>query len=148
MRRNARKNEDELANCSPYSAITNQTPRKIKAKVMFILEKAMSTLEKVMRTLEKVMLTLEKSMTAREQRYSSILSLASTLDVGVWSRPRPVRFTLSKETRYPLYRKLGGPMCRCERVPKTSSLPGSDPLYTRSFQVTKDIGRSHLQSLF
>jgi hypothetical protein len=31
------------------------------------------------------------------------------LDEGGWSTPRPGRFTPGKETRYPLYRRLGGP---------------------------------------
>ena len=30
-------------------------------------------------------------------------------DKGVWLAPRPGRFTPWKETRYPLYRRLGGP---------------------------------------
>ena len=31
------------------------------------------------------------------------------LDGGEWLTPRPGRFTLGKENRYPLYRRLGGP---------------------------------------
>ena len=52
-----------------------------------------------------------------EYRYSSILSLA----------PRPGRFTPGKETRYPLYKRLSGPQCRCGRVPKISPPPVFDP---------------------
>jgi len=43
-----------------------------------------------------------------EQRYSSTLSLTSALDAGGWSTPRPSRFTPAKESRYQLYRRLGG----------------------------------------
>jgi hypothetical protein len=44
-----------------------------------------------------------------EQRYSSTLSLTLALDEGGWST-RPSRFTPGKETWYPLYRRLGGPV--------------------------------------
>jgi hypothetical protein len=63
----------------------------------------------------------------REYRHSSTLSLTSTLDGVVWLRPRPDRFTPGKETRYPLYTKLGGPQGRSERVQKISPPPGFDP---------------------
>ena len=36
-----------------------------------------------------------------------------------WLTPRPGRFTPRKETRYPLYRRLGGPEGRSGRVRKT-----------------------------
>jgi hypothetical protein len=38
--------------------------------------------------------------------------------------PRPDRFTPGKETRYPLYRRLGGPQGRSGRVRKISPPPG------------------------
>jgi hypothetical protein len=41
--------------------------------------------------------------------------------------PRPGRFTPGKETRYPLYRGLGGPQGQSERVAKISPPPGFDP---------------------
>jgi hypothetical protein len=41
--------------------------------------------------------------------------------------PRPGRFTSGKETRYPLYRRLGGPQGRTGRVQKISPAPGFDP---------------------
>ena len=44
-----------------------------------------------------------------EQMYSSTLSLTPALDGGGWSTPRPGRFIPRKETRYPLYGRLGGP---------------------------------------
>jgi hypothetical protein len=62
-----------------------------------------------------------------ELRYNSTLSLTSALDGGGWSTPRPGRFTLEKETRYPLYRRLGGPQGRSGRVRKTSPPTGFDP---------------------
>ena len=44
-----------------------------------------------------------------------------------WLTPRPGRFTPRKETRYPLYRRLGGPQGRSWRVRKISPPPGFDP---------------------
>ena len=41
-----------------------------------------------------------------EKRYSATLSLTSALYAGGWT-PRPYRFIPGKETRYPLYRRLG-----------------------------------------
>jgi hypothetical protein len=46
---------------------------------------------------------------------------------GGWSTPRPGRFTPGKETRYPFYRRLGGPQARSGRVRKISPLLGFDP---------------------
>jgi len=43
-----------------------------------------------------------------------------------WSAPRNGRFTPGK-IRYPLYRRLGGPQRRCERVRQTSPLQGFNP---------------------
>jgi hypothetical protein len=47
--------------------------------------------------------------------------------MGWWSAPHPGRFTPGKETRYPLYRRLGGPQSRFERVRKILSQPGFNP---------------------
>jgi hypothetical protein len=56
------------------------------------------------------------------------ISLTSALDGGGWSIPRPGRFTPGKETRYPLYRRLGGPQGRSGRVREISlPPPGLDP---------------------
>jgi len=52
----------------------------------------------------------------KEQRYSYILFLSSALDGGERLTPHPGRFTPGKETRYPLYRRLGGPQGRSGRV--------------------------------
>jgi hypothetical protein len=62
-----------------------------------------------------------------EEKSSSTLSLTLELDGGGWLRSRPGHFTNGKETRCPLYRRLGGPQCRSRRVQKTSSPPGFDP---------------------
>jgi hypothetical protein len=45
---------------------------------------------------------------------------------GGWSKPHPGRFTLRKETLYPLYRRLGGPQGRSGRVWKISTPQGFD----------------------
>jgi hypothetical protein len=55
-----------------------------------------------------------------EQRYSSALSVTLALDRGGWSKPSPGRFTPGRETRYPWYRRLGGPKGRSGRVRKIS----------------------------
>jgi hypothetical protein len=52
-------------------------------------------------------------------RYSSILYLPSALDGVGWLTPRFGRFTPGKESRYPLYRRLGGPQGRSGRVRKS-----------------------------
>ena len=55
------------------------------------------------------------------------LSLTAALDGGGWSTPRSGRFTPRKDTRYPLYRSLGGPQGRSGWVRKTSPPSGFDP---------------------
>ena len=59
--------------------------------------------------------------------YSTTLSLTSELDEGGWSTPGQGRFTPGKETRYPLYRRLGWLQGRSGRVRKTSLPPGFNP---------------------
>jgi len=44
-----------------------------------------------------------------------------------WSTPRSARFTPGKETRCPLYRRLGGPQGRSGRMRKIWPPPGFDP---------------------
>ena len=51
----------------------------------------------------------------REYSYSSTLCVTSTLDGGGWLTPRLGRFTPRKDTRYALYRRLGGPLDRSGR---------------------------------
>jgi hypothetical protein len=61
-----------------------------------------------------------------DKRYSSTLSLTSALDWGGWSTSCSGRFTPGM-TRYPFYRKLGGPQGRSGRVRKILPPPGFDP---------------------
>jgi hypothetical protein len=61
-----------------------------------------------------------------EQRYSSTLSLTSTLDEGGWSKPLHAALPPGM-TRYPLYRRLDRPQGRSGRVLKISPPPGFDP---------------------
>jgi hypothetical protein len=58
--------------------------------------------------------------------YSSTLSLTSALDGCEWSTFRPGRSLPPGKTRYPLYRRLGGPQGRSGQVWKMSLLPGFD----------------------
>jgi hypothetical protein len=61
------------------------------------------------------------------KQYSSTLSLTSALDgVGVQSHAPPA--LPPGKTRYPLYRRLGGPHGRSGRLRKISPPPGFDPL--------------------
>jgi hypothetical protein len=67
--------------------------------------------------------TLEQAM--KVQRGSRGIALLSALDWGGWSIPRPGRFTPGKETRCPLYRRLGGLQSRSRQVRKISDMiPG------------------------
>ena len=66
-----------------------------------------------------------------EKRYSPTPSLTSTQYAVGWSTPRPGLFAPRKETRCPLYRRLGRPQGRSGQVRKTSPQPGFDP---RTFQ--------------
>jgi hypothetical protein len=48
-----------------------------------------------------------------KRRYSSYSFLTSALDGGEWSASRPGRaLPRGKDTRYPLYRRVGGPQSR------------------------------------
>jgi hypothetical protein len=58
--------------------------------------------------------------------YSSTLSLTSALDRGGGQHHAPAALPPGK-TRYPLYRRLGGPQGRAGRVRKISPPPGFDP---------------------
>ena len=66
-------------------------------------------------------------MKAQKEIEVWLYSLSSALDGGEWLTPRPGRFTPGKETRYPLYRRLGGPQSLSGRVRKFSLVPGFDP---------------------
>jgi hypothetical protein len=65
--------------------------------------------------------TLEQ--VTRAQKESSASSWTSALNRGGWWTQRPGRFTPGKETRYLLYRGLGGPQGRAERGRKTRPPP-------------------------
>ena len=61
-----------------------------------------------------------------EYRYSySFMTTALEGDEG--SAPRPGRYLPPGKTRYPLYRRLGGPQGRSGQVRKISPPPGFDP---------------------
>ena len=61
-----------------------------------------------------------------EKMYSFILSLTSALDGVGGQRHAPSALPPGK-TRYPLYRRLGGPQGRRKRMRKISPPPGFDP---------------------
>ena len=69
----------------------------------------------------KVKFTLEQTTKAQrgEQIYSFTLPSTSALD-GVGGQRRAPAALLPGKTRYPLYRRLGGPQGRCGRVRKIS----------------------------
>jgi hypothetical protein len=56
------------------------------------------------------------------------MTVHEDLDGGGWSTPRSGLFTPWKDTRYPMYRRLGGPQGRSRRVrkisPQRDSIPG------------------------
>ena len=60
-------------------------------------------------------------------RFSPNLPLSSAPEGGGWSTLRPGHFISGKETRYQLYRGLGGPQCRFWRVLIISPPSGFDP---------------------
>jgi hypothetical protein len=62
----------------------------------------------------------------REWSYTSTCSLTSALYFGGWSTPHSARLPPGK-TRYPLYRRLGGPKDHFGRVRKTSPPQRFDP---------------------
>jgi hypothetical protein len=68
--------------------------------------------------------------------YSSTIPLTSTLDGVGWSTPLTGHFTLSKETRYSLYRKPGGSragLVGCGKIsrPQAFDLLTVQPVATR-----------------
>jgi hypothetical protein len=60
-----------------------------------------------------------------EQR-SSTLSLTTALEEGEGSASRPGRSLPPGKTRYPLYRRVGGPQGQSGQVRKIPPLPGFD----------------------
>jgi hypothetical protein len=74
------------------------------------------------------------------------------LDGGVWSTPRPGRLSPGKDTRYQLYRRLGGPQGQSERVRKISPPAGirspdrpacSESLYRLSYPATPHLPQKY-----
>ena len=63
---------------------------------------------------------------AGEHMYSSTLPSTSALEGGGWSTPRPASLPTVK-TRYPLYRRLGGPQGCLDECGKSFPPPGFDP---------------------
>jgi hypothetical protein len=61
-----------------------------------------------------------------EYGYSFTLSLTSAID-GVGGQRHAAAASPPGKTRYPLYRRLGGPQGRSGRVRKISPPPGLDP---------------------
>jgi hypothetical protein len=57
-----------------------------------------------------IKLTLEQA--TKPQKLYSFFKLGTRC--GWWSTPRPGRFTPGKETRCPLYKRLGGPRARLD----------------------------------
>jgi hypothetical protein len=53
--------------------------------------------------------------------------MTMALEGGEWSAARPGRTLPLGKTRYPLYRRLGGPQGRSGQVQKISPPPGFDP---------------------
>jgi hypothetical protein len=66
----------------------------------------------------KVKLTLEQATKA--------------LDGGGWTTPRPGRFTTKEDTRYPVYKRLGGPQSQSGRVRTILHPVGFDPLTVKA----------------
>ena len=62
-----------------------------------------------------------------ELRYSYTLILPTVLEGGEGSASRPGRCLPPGKTRYPLYRRMGGPQGRSGQVRKISPPPGFDP---------------------
>jgi hypothetical protein len=65
------------------------------------------------------------TQTTNSQRYSSIC-LTTALD-GVGGQRHAPATLFPGKTRYPLYKRLGGPQGRSGRVRKISPPPGFDP---------------------
>ena len=75
---------------------------------------------KIAKNKGKVYLRRGHEVQEEKQRYSSNISLTSSLNESGWLTPRPGRCIPGKETRYPLYRRLCGPQGKSGRVRKIS----------------------------
>jgi len=63
----------------------------------------------------------------RGSRGIALLFITTVLEGGEGSASRPGRSLTPGKTRYPLYRRLGGPQGRSGQVRKISYPPGFDP---------------------
>jgi hypothetical protein len=75
----------------------------------------------------KVKSTLEQATKAKKGDVWIYSFFNLGVGLGGWSTPRPSRFTLWKETRYPLYKRPCGPQCRSGRLRKITPQPGFVP---------------------
>ena len=91
----------------------------------------------------KVKVIKEQAMKAQKGSRSIVLLFNLGARYGGWSTPRPGRLTSGKETRCPLYRRMGGPQGRSGRVRKISPPTGirspdrpahSESLYRLSYR--------------
>jgi hypothetical protein len=82
-----------------------------------------------------------------EHMCSYTFALTSVLDGDGWSTPRPDHFIPVVETRYILYRRLGGSQGRSERMRKISPLP---PLWFEPQNVqpvaNRGISKAHVEN--
>ena len=76
---------------------------------------------------DKILPSTGHEVSEVHQMYRSTFSLTQAQDVGRWLRPRYSRFITGKQTRYPLYKRLGGPQDRCGWGRKILPSPGFDP---------------------
>jgi hypothetical protein len=92
----------------------------------------------------KVNFTLAQATKAQrgEQRYSSALSLTSALDGVGGQRLAPAASPPPPgKTRYPLYRRLGGPQGRSGRVRKISPPPPQPGFDSRTVLIPTGLSR-------
>ena len=75
----------------------------------------------------KVKVTLVQALRLCTGRTAHSGSRGTTLEGGEGSSSRPGRSLPLGKTRYPLYRRLGGPQGRSGQVRKISPPPGFDP---------------------
>ena len=76
---------------------------------------------------KEVQVTLVQALRLCTSRTSHSGSRPTALEGGEGSASRPGRSLHPGKTRYPLYRRLGGPQSRSGQVRKISPPPGFDP---------------------
>ena len=88
-------------------------------------------------------------------RYSSNSSMTAALEGGEWSAARPGRTLPPGKSRYPLYRRLGGPQGRCGQaenlvptgIPSPDRPDRSQSLYRLSYPAHKRKQEGHLKNI-